>query len=123
MKIKLTDKKTIILIVTIVIVLALATQIAILYNSAKILKLAIAETEECVSVYASTPPMLSQDALYCLYECGGKIGIYDAKSNILIDMIDVFAASLPMSDRKALKQGIEVFSFSDLSDIIDDFTS
>ena len=123
MKIKLTDKRTIIVILTIVVVLVLATQAAILYTSAKILNLAKSETEEYVPAYVSEKPMLGQDAQYCLYECGGKIGIYDAKSNILIDMIDVFAASLPLSDRKALKQGIEVFSFSDLSDIIVDFTS
>ena len=123
MKIKLTDKKTIITAIIVAAAILIITQIVLLYNSVKILKLAAAETEEYTPVYASTKPMLSQDALYCLYECGGKIGIYDAKSSILVDMIDVFAASLPPSDRKALKNGIEIFSFSELSEIIDDFTS
>lgn len=62
-------------------------------------------------------------AMYRLCECGGKIGIYDAESEILIDIIDVFVSSLPRGDRQALKQGIDVFTFSELAKLIDDFST
>ena len=63
------------------------------------------------------------EVIYRLYECGGKIGIYDAKTDILIDIVDVFVSTLSNSDRIALKKGIEISSFSELAKIIDDFSS
>lgn len=67
--------------------------------------------------------MIATDAIYRLYECGGKIGIYDAKTEILIDIVDVYVSTLPAADRIALKKGIDIFAFSELADIIADFTS
>ncbi len=75
------------------------------------------------SVYAANAPMIASDALYRLYECGGKIGIYDAKSEVLIDIIDVLVTTLPAADRLALKKGIEIYAFSDLAQIIEDFST
>lgn len=98
-------------------------QVITLKSTMSILEIAKMETEDVVEPYTSTTPMLSRDALYYLYECGGKIGIYDAKSSILLDVVDVFASSLPAKDRKLLKSGIAIYSFSDLSKIIDDFSS
>ena len=124
MKIKLTDKNSIIIIaIALAFFTVIALESAILINSAKIIELEKAEEEDTVSVLNYEKPMMSSSALYRLFECGGKIGIFDAKSNILIDTIDVFVASLPEADRKVLKNGIEVFSFSELSEIISDFTS
>lgn len=124
MKIKLTDKNSIIIIaIVLAFFTVVALESAILINSAKIIELEKAEEEDTISVLSYEKPMMSSSALYRLFECGGKIGIFDAKSNILIDTIDVFVASLPEADRKVLKNGIEVFSFSELSEIISDFTS
>ena len=68
--------------------------------------------------------IIAQDnAIYKLCECGGKIGIYDAETDILIDIIDVFVSTLPTKDRQALKAGIEVFTFTELAKIIDDFST
>ncbi|MBQ4599224.1 MAG: hypothetical protein IJB19_04880 [Clostridia bacterium] len=75
------------------------------------------------SVYAADAPMLAGDAIYRLYECGGKIGIYDAKTEVLIDIIDVLVTTLPSADRLALKKGIEIYAFSDLAQIIEDFST
>ena len=61
--------------------------------------------------------------MYRLYECGGKIGIYDADTEVIIDIIDIFVSTLPKSDREALKSGIDVYSFTELSEIIDDFST
>ena len=93
----------------------------VLYNNTVMIKQLQAENNEMT--IACQKPMISGEALFCLYECGGKVGIYDAKSNILVDIIDVFVYSLPEGDRKLLKSGIEVYSFSDLSKIIEDLTS
>ena len=78
-------------------------------------------TTNALAVYAS--PLQADDAIYQLYECGEKIGIYDAKTGILIDIIHVFASSLPLSDQIALKKGISVFSISELAAIIEDFST
>ncbi len=75
-----------------------------------------------IAVSASASP-LSGDTLFLLRECGGKIGIFDAKSNILVDVIDVFAASLPVADQKALRQGVEVRSFAELASMIEDLST
>lgn len=79
--------------------------------------------DELQLVYASATDHISGEAMYRLYECGGKIGIYDAKTEILIDIIDVFVSTLPKGDRQSLKKGIDVFAFSDLVQIINDFTT
>lgn len=79
-----------------------------------------AEKSRAASVSA---PMLGGSALYTLYECGGKIGIYDAKSGLLLDFVDVLVDTLPESDRLALKKGITLYSFSDLATLIEDFST
>ena len=76
---------------------------------------------DALAVLAS--PVRQGDAIYLLYECGEKIGIYDAKTGILIDVIHVFASSLPSNDQIALKKGIAVFSISELAAIIEDFST
>ncbi len=123
MRIKFTDKATLLKVVPLLIaVFIVLIQIITLVSTIKILRKTEKE-EISQAVFAVDKPIISQDALYCLYECGGKIGIYDAKSQILVDIINVFAASLPQSDQILLKNGIEIFSFTELSNIIDDFTS
>ena len=62
-------------------------------------------------------------AIYFLHECGGKIGIYDATSNVIIDIVDIFVSTLPKKDRIALKEGIEIYSFKELSEILNDFST
>ena len=81
-------------------------------------RLSAAEREAAVAA-----PMLSGNALYTLYECGGKIGIYDANSGLLLDFVDVLVETLPEQDRMALKRGITLYSFSDLASIIEDFST
>lgn len=68
-------------------------------------------------------PMLSGNALYTLRSCGGKIGIYDAASGLLLDFVDVLVETLPEQDRLALARGITLYSFSDLASIIEDFST
>ena len=86
------------------------------------LKAELAAEKESRAASVSAP-MLGGSALYTLYECGGKIGIYDAKSGLLLDFVDVLVDTLPESDRLALKKGITLYSFSDLATLIEDFST
>ena len=81
----------------------------------------IENTSECINQNQTTN--FDNNAIYRLYECGGKIGVFDAKSEIIIDVLDIFVYSLPKKDRESLKSGIDIFSFSELSKIIDDFST
>lgn len=123
MKIKLANKAKLLKVIPLLIAFfMMLIQLLALFGVIKILKNDQQE-EIAQPVYVPDTPIINQDALYFLYECGGKIGIYDAKSHILVDIINVFTASLPQSDQILLKNGIEIFSFTELSKIIDDFTS
>lgn len=121
MNIKLQNKTTILGIALLtemfICVLLQCVLLGIVYQMPK------KQTEIPTSVPAAASPMLANDALYRLYECGEKIGIYDAKSGVLIDVIHVFASTLPAQDRKALKKGIDIFSFAELAAIIEDFST
>ncbi len=127
MKIKLPDKKKLItwaIIFSFALLGIIAGIYAILTHRAirDIRTQLEAVTSESKITHVSAP-MIATDAIYRLYECGGKIGIYDAKTEILIDIVDVYVSTLPAADRIALKKGIDIFAFSELADIIADFTS
>lgn len=83
------------------------------------------EVTEYDTVNKSSPntQKVASGAMYRLYECGGKIGIYDAETEVIIDIIDIFVSTLPKSDKAALSEGIDVYSFTELSKIIDDFST
>lgn len=78
---------------------------------------------EVICISESKHTDFDNNAIYRLYECGGKIGVFDAKSEIIIDVLDIFVYSLPRNDRESLKKGIDIYSFDELSKIIDDFST
>lgn len=124
MKIKIPSKKTVFygaLLFT--LLFCCVTQCINLSYTNKLLHQAEQQETNSRSVYAADAPMIASDAIYRLYECGGKIGIYDAKTEVLIDIIDVLVTTLPSADRLALKKGIEIYTFSDLAQIIEDFST
>ena len=124
MKIKIPSKKTVFYGALLLALLfcCVAQCISLSYTTTLLHRV---EQQEAVSrsVYAANAPMIASDAIYRLYECGGKIGIYDAKTEVLIDIIDVLVTTLPSADRLALKKGIEIYTFSDLAQIIEDFST
>ncbi len=124
MKIKIPNKRTVFLgAVFFALLFCCVTQcLSFVYTGKLLRRIEMRETESR-SVYAAEAPMLASDAIYRLYECGGKIGIYDAKTEVLIDIIDVLVTTLPSADRLALKKGIEIYTFSDLAQIIEDFST
>ena len=125
MKLKLPNKKLVIIstaaLCTALLITLIITNIFAASKLLKKLKLFnITENQISLSVMAFSP---EKEAVYRLYECGGKIGIFEAKTNTLIDIIDVFTSTLPQNDREALKDGIDIYSFTELSNIITDFTT
>ena len=124
MKIKIPSKKTIFYgALLFALLFCGVTQCINLSYTNKLLHRVEQQETNSKSVYAADAPMLASDAIYRLYECGGKIGIYDAKTEVLIDIIDVLVTTLPSADRLALKKGIEIYTFSDLAQIIEDFST
>ena len=127
MKLKIPNKESIFFGIT---VLGIAVCIVIQCVTLGIVCEILSDTKESeTSDYSTTSKItgstqkISSGAMYRLYECGGKIGIYDADTEVIIDIIDIFVSTLPKSDREALKSGIDVYSFTELSEIIDDFST
>lgn len=123
MKIKLPNKKTVFFAVLLSASICGCILQAIALAKANTLYGMAKEQNESRTVFAAESPMLAGDALFRLRECGGKIGIFDAKTEILVDIIDVFVVSLPTADQNALQQGIEIFSFTDLVSIVEDLST
>ena len=119
MKVKLPNKEIILLATAIAaIVVCITMQCISLVGISKINK------EDDIACEATiTTEIVANKAIYRLCECGGKVGIYDAETNIIIDIIDIFVSTLPKNDRIALKNGIEIYSFKELSEIIEDFST
>lgn len=126
MKIKLPDKQkqiTLLLLLCLALIsAAFITFAALMHHTVDRLKAELADAAESRTASVSSP-MLGGSALYMLYECGGKIGIYDAKSGLLLDFVDVLVDTLPENDKLALKKGITLYNFSDLVALIEDFST
>lgn len=124
MKIKLPSKKYLIIIGTVLIILLFSLIITNIIATEKVfskIKSSLVKENELATFAVAT--IESSEPVYILYECGGKIGIYDAKTDMLIDIIDVFVSTLPKNDRLALKEGILVSSFRELTQLINDFST
>ena len=60
--------------------------------------------------------------LYIMKEHDGKISVYDAEQNEIIQILDVYVFTLPETDRKFLKDGINIYSDAELRQLIEDYT-
>lgn len=59
--------------------------------------------------------------IYSVRENNGKIAVFDA-DGMLIKTIDTPVVSLPQSDRDMLKDGIDIFTYEELLDVIEDYS-
>ena len=123
MKRKLLPKEIALSALAIGITVLLITAQAVILFKISNLSSAYTIATETESTVSAEKELIQPQAEYKLYECGGKIGIYDAQSDTIIDIIDILVSTLPAKDRYALKKGIEVFSLTELSDLINDFSS
>ena len=124
MKLKLPRREKIVLsallICVVIVTSAFSVFAAVTHRTLQNLRAALSDAGHEAAVAA---PMLAGNALYTLRSCGGKIGIYDATSGLLLDFVDVLVETLPEQDRLALARGITLYSFSDLASIIEDFST
>ena len=123
MKIKIPNKSVLVYAACIAISLlgCILQSIALVKTDAVLRGITAEQDRQVFSTVSAVLPRT--DALYLLRECGGKIGVYDAKTDILIDIVDVFAASLPAADRTALRQGLPIRSLAELASVIEDLST
>ena len=97
MKVKLPNKEIILLATAIAaIVVCITMQCISLVGISKINK------EDDIACEATiTTEIVANKAIYRLCECGGKVGIYDAETNIIIDIIAI-TTPIFIHDIKAL---------------------
>ena len=60
--------------------------------------------------------------IYTVREYMGKVGIF-LSDGTLIELLDVYTKTLPETDRRLLKEGIEIIGKQQLNSIIEDYTS
>lgn len=124
MKLKLPRREKLVLsallICLVIVTSAFSVFAAVTHRTLQNLRAALSDAGREAAVAA---PMLAGNALYTLRSCGGKIGIYDATSGLLLDFVDVLVETLPEQDRLALARGITLYSFSDLASVIEDFST
>ena len=66
-----------------------------------------------------TQPPIKENVIYELKEYNGKIGVL--KNDALVYTLDIYIFTLPDSDKSLLKEGIKVYSESDLRDLIEEY--
>ncbi len=77
---------------------------------------------------ASTEPPV-EDAvspvtrMYVLGEKDGKIAVFAADGYTVVDILDTYIYSLPVTDREAIRAGVSVYSVNELVSLIQDYTS
>ncbi len=72
------------------------------------------ETQQAIS---------TAERLYVLGVKDGRLTIYAADGYTVIDTLDTYVYSLPLSDREAVSAGISVYSVNELVSLIEDYTS
>ena len=85
---------------------------------------------ECATVTIQSPSdpdtqsvISEKELLYVLGEKDGKLTVYAPDRETVIDMLDTYIYSLPLSDREAVNEGIPVYSINELVSLIEDYTS
>lgn len=63
------------------------------------------------------------ERMYVLGVKDGKLAIYGSDGYSVIDVLDTYVYSLPLSDREAITKGISVYSVNELISLIEDYTS
>lgn len=61
--------------------------------------------------------------LYVLGEKDGKLTVYASDGYTIVDILDTYVYSLPLSDREAVAEGIPIYTVNELISLIEDYTS
>ena len=63
----------------------------------------------------------SAKPLYLLRDHAGYLALYDPESGQMIEQYEIYTRLLPDNDVDALREGIEIYSESELSRLLEDF--
>ena len=63
------------------------------------------------------------ERMYVLGVKDGKLTVYAADGYNVIEILDTYVYSLPLSDREAVANGINVYSVNELISLLEDYTS
>ena len=83
----------------------------------------------CQSIVTEAPPPETQEIsapaerMYVLGVKDGRLAIYAADGYTLVDTLNTYVYSLPLSDREAVSEGIDIYSVNELVSLIEDYTS
>ena len=66
---------------------------------------------------------VKHERMYVLGVKDGKLTIYAADGYNVIEVLDTYVYSLPLSDREAVSNGINVYSVNELISLLEDYTS
>ncbi len=67
--------------------------------------------------------VVSPARMYVLGAKDGKLTVYASDGYTIVDILDTYVYSLPLSDREAVAQGIPIYSVNELISLIEDYTS
>lgn len=88
-------------------------------NSHKCPTQTVLEVPQTESKQADAAP----DRMYVLGAKDGKLTVFAPDGQTVIDTLDTYVYSLPLSDREAVAKGINVYSVNELISLIEDYTS
>lgn len=84
-------------------------------------------SHECISTQPENVVTEKVDAsperMYVLGVKDGKLTVYAADGYNVIEILDTYVYSLPLSDREAVANGISVYSVNELISLLEDYTS
>ena len=71
----------------------------------------------------STETLVTPQRMYVLGAKDGKLTVYASDGYTVVDVLDTYVYSLPLSDREAVAEGIPIYSVNELISLIEDYTS
>ena len=74
-------------------------------------------------VYEDRQIQVYENEKYVIGVYDEKIAVFAQGDSVPIEVYDVYVSTLPESDQKALKKGVEVFGKAKLKFLIEDYTS
>jgi len=77
--------------------------------------------EKAISVLTA-PQECGEGCLFIAKELNGKVAIIECGTGKLIEQLNVYTYSLPVSDRSMLEKGIKLYTLAELIALIEDYT-
>ena len=67
-------------------------------------------------------PTSTTSPIACLRDWEGRLAVFSPNGNAPIEVYDVFTSSLPPSEKKAIQEGVLVYSETELQRLLEDYT-